>query len=283
MFAYSLLQILAFFYLYCLFGWCFETTYVSINSKKFVNRGFMRGPWIPIYGFGAFVMLIITKPVENSYILVFLFGMLGATVLELVTGILMESIFKVRYWDYSDEKFNYKGHISLFTSIAWGALSVFLISFFQKIAERLVLSLSENTLKTVIYCISILFIVDVTLSIKAALDIADLLRVMVQSKEDAKNELARMHKRMDVYVAVAGDVKEGIMEEFERRIRMRGEQIRIHKYGIQDFYKRSMIKGNPKMRSRKFSGTIEEIRGYLSNHRKKDAEQETMENEMDQK
>jgi uncharacterized membrane protein len=274
MFNYSIIQILAFFYFYCLFGWCFESTYVSINSKKFVNRGFLRGPWVPIYGVGAFVMLYVTKPVEGSLPLVFLVGMFGATMLELITGMVMESLFKVRYWDYSDEKFNFKGQICLSTSIAWGGLSIFLIAFFHKVAEKLVFSISDNNLKIIVYMITIVFIVDTTLSIKAALDIAEIIRIMEQSREDAKYEVARMHKRLDVYVAVAGDVKDGIMDEIERKIHAKGEQIK--RYGMNDFYKRSMIKGNPTMISKKFTGTVEEIRSYLNTHRKKDKDKKTL-------
>jgi len=277
MFEYSIVQILAFFYFYCLFGWCFETTYVSINSKKFVNRGFLRGPWVPIYATGAFVILLFTKQFEGSLLLVFITGMIGATLLELITGFLMESIFKIRYWDYSDEKFNFKGYICLATSIAWGVLSVFLIAIFHKFVEKIILSFAEQNLKIIVALISLIFIIDLTLSIKAALDIADILRVMEQSKEDAKNEIARMHKRLDVYVAVAADVKDGIMEEFERRMQLRADHIRIRTHGINDFYKRSMIKGNPKMKSKRFKGTIEEIRLYLNSHRKKESEYEDKE------
>ena len=117
---YTAIQWLFFFYFYCFFGWVFESTYVSIKSRHFVNRGFMRGPFLPIYGSGAIMMLVVSMPFQDNLILTYLAGCAGATLLELVTGMTMEALFKVRYWDYSNQKFNYKGHICLSSTIAWG-------------------------------------------------------------------------------------------------------------------------------------------------------------------
>ena len=76
MFAYNLWQWIAFFIIYCLIGWIGESLYVSWEHRKWVNRGFLHGPFRPIYGFGAVIILISTIPVRNNYFLIFLFGML---------------------------------------------------------------------------------------------------------------------------------------------------------------------------------------------------------------
>ena len=100
---YTIFQWLMLFYLYCFFGWCFESTYVSLKQRHFVNRGFMRGPFLPIYGSGAIMMLVVSMPVRDSLVLTYVTGMLGATALEYVTGVAMEALFKVRYWDYCNQ------------------------------------------------------------------------------------------------------------------------------------------------------------------------------------
>ena len=110
---YTLQQWILYFYVYCFLGWIFESCYVSFRKKEWVNRGFLHGPFLPIYGSGAVMMLFVSEPFKNNLILTYFAGVVGATLLELVTGAAMEALFKVRYWDYSNQKFNYKGNISL--------------------------------------------------------------------------------------------------------------------------------------------------------------------------
>src|SRR5574344_2410179 len=126
MFSYNIIQWFFFFYFYCFLGWIWESSYVSVCDKKLTNRGFLNGPLLPIYGSGACIILMATLPVKGSIVLIFIFGMTAATVLEYITGSVMESIFKIRYWDYSNEKFNLNGHICLLCSFAWGVFSVLL-------------------------------------------------------------------------------------------------------------------------------------------------------------
>ena len=132
MLGYTWIQWLFFFFFYSFFGWCFESTYVSLHEKRFVNRGFIRGPFLPLYGTGALMMLIVSMPFQDNLILTYVAGCVGATVLEYITGVLMETLFKVRYWDYSDKKFNINGYICLGSSIAWGFLTIFAYHAFYR-------------------------------------------------------------------------------------------------------------------------------------------------------
>ena len=111
MYVYTLGQWLLFFFLYCFLGWVWESCYVSARQRRWVNRGFLHGPLLPIYGFGAVIILWATLPVRGSLPLIFLLGMLAATALEYVTGAAMEALFKVRYWDYSKQPCNLHGYI----------------------------------------------------------------------------------------------------------------------------------------------------------------------------
>lgn len=112
-------HLLLYFFFYSFVGWIWESSYVSILTKRLTNRGFLTGPMLPIYGSGAVVMLCATYPVQSSDIGIFLLGLIAATILEYVTGVVMEALFQVRYWDYSDKKFNIQGHICLSSSLAW--------------------------------------------------------------------------------------------------------------------------------------------------------------------
>ena len=114
---YTIHQWLLLFYLYCFAGWIWESCYVSLKKRKWINRGFLKGPLLPIYGSGAIVVLVSTIMVQNNTFLIFIIGMIAATILEYITGELMERIFHVRYWDYSDKPFNINGHICLLSSL----------------------------------------------------------------------------------------------------------------------------------------------------------------------
>lgn len=194
MYEYSVSQWLAFFYLYCFLGWCFESSYVSIKNKHFVNRGFMRGPFLPIYGSGAITVLFVALPFRETPLLVYLTGMFAATLLEYVVGVVMEALFKIRYWDYSNQRFQFQGHICLSSSIVWGFFSVALIYYFHKPFEKFVMNLPSFELSIVVLLISVLSAADFGASLKTALDIRDLI---IQA-EKMRIDLKRMRRRMEI-------------------------------------------------------------------------------------
>ena len=179
---YTLVQWIALFYIYCFLGWCFESGYATIKQRKLTNRGFLRGPYIPIYAFGAIFVLIITDNFQGSILSVYFSGLIAATVLEYITGYVMEKLFKVKYWDYSDHKFNLNGYISLSTSIAWGFLSVLLTEVLQVNVYRFVSMLTEHDLKISIAITSTVFFLDLILSIKAAFSIAKAYAALERAK-----------------------------------------------------------------------------------------------------
>ncbi len=108
---YSVSQWVLLFFLYSFCGWCWEVFLYLVKERRFVNRGFLFGPILPIYGFGAVGILLTCVPVEGNMALVALVGTIAASLLEYVTGFLMESIFHVRYWDYSQRPLNLNGYI----------------------------------------------------------------------------------------------------------------------------------------------------------------------------
>lgn len=118
----DLYHVLAWFWLYSFCGWIWESSYVSIRQKKLVNRGFVNGPLLTLYGTGAVMVYLILRPFEANVWALYFGGVIVATVLEYVTGVLMETIFHAHWWDYSNQKFNFQGKICLSSSIAWGSL-----------------------------------------------------------------------------------------------------------------------------------------------------------------
>ena len=200
MYSYTWLQWLLFFYLYCFLGWVWESCYVSAKKRHWVNRGFLHLPLLPIYGSGAIVVLFVSLPIRDNPVLVYFAGAAAATVLELVVGLAMEQLFKVKYWDYSNQKFNYKGVICLSSTLFWGVLSVFLMEVAQKPIERAVLSLSTPLLAAIVSVISAAFIYDTVISTKAALDLAKVLTSIEQAKKAMAEELRNMEEKAAAYM-----------------------------------------------------------------------------------
>lgn len=214
MYGYSWIQWLFFFFFYSFFGWCFESAYVSLKKKHFVNRGFIRGPFLPLYGSGAVMMLVVSMPFRDNLILTYLAGCAGATVLEYVTGVTMEALFKVRYWDYSKQPLNFQGQICLGSSLAWGGLTILMTHVIHKPIEQLAFWLPGWTLTLITMLVAVVFVADFTLSFRAALDLRNVLVRMDQ----AKKELERMQKRLDVIIAFADEAKENRKKEREAEL-----------------------------------------------------------------
>ena len=208
MYHYSILQWMLFFYIYCFFGWIIESTYVSVCTGNWVNRGFMRGPVIPIYGTGAIIILFAVIPFRTSPILVFIIGTIAASVLEFVTGFVMERIYKVRYWDYSDKPFNLFGYICLFNSLCWGVLSILLIYLVHSWVEKGVLFLNDMVLLSIDSGISSLFIVDLFNSSTTAVE----LKKMLANSQKLKDDLMNVHNKMIEFNTAIANGKEKMDE-----------------------------------------------------------------------
>ena len=298
MYPYTLSQWLFLFYFYCFLGWCVESTHVSIRQKPphWVNRGFMRGPFLPLYGSGAIMMLVVSAPFQHNLFLTYVAGCIGATVLEYITGVTMEALFKVRYWDYSDQPLNFQGHICLGTTLAWGFLTILMTRVIHRPIEGLLYMIPENLLSILTFILTIFIAADFALSFRAALDIRDILLAM----EKVKEEMAHMQKRLDVIAAVTGEEigqyrsaaemrMEELTEGIEKTLRRMREWTQLHpgeylesarneaieirdrfmnaRYHaselktVRDHWKRGMILGNPGMKgTRKVSYSLEELK-----------------------
>ncbi|MEZ3445325.1 MAG: putative ABC transporter permease [Lachnospiraceae bacterium] len=196
---------LFFFYLYCFLGWVWETCYVSVLKAKWVNRGFMRGPFLPIYGSGAIVVLIFTLPVRTNPGLVFVVGMVSATILEYFTGAAMEWLFHVRYWDYSNQRLNLNGHICLTSSLAWGVFSVILTLYGHTPVERLASHMSTNVLEVIVFVLTVYISIDMAESIREAINLKEVLLSLEENNEDFR----RFQKHIEVVSAFyGGELKE---------------------------------------------------------------------------
>lgn len=124
---YNVYQLLMLFLIYSFLGWCVEVSFVAVTTGRVVNRGFLNGPVCPIYGVGVVIVLFFLDPLRGNTFLLFLGSVLLTSLLEWVTGFVLEKIFHQRWWDYSNEPFNLGGYICLRFSIAWGLACLFVV------------------------------------------------------------------------------------------------------------------------------------------------------------
>lgn len=289
MISYHFNEWLLFFYIYSVLGWVFETTYVSVKKRKFVNRGFLKGPVVPIYGSGALMMLIVTLPVKGNIVLEFLFGMLGATLLEYMVGAVMESIYKVKYWDYSNQKFNLNGYICLSSSLAWGGLTIFMDEYLHKVIEHFVLGLAPKVLFHTVGLISVIFVTDVVISSKDAWN----LRMILSALSKARQEIAELQQQLELK-------KEGLQLQLSQKgsgLVQKGSEL-LHSVNFRQkiavtldkeailekldsamsnlkslenhlsFRNISILKRNPDATSKKFKESLDSIKDHLKREKK---------------
>jgi len=280
MYIYTWYQWMNFFFIYCFLGWCFESTYVSIRKKHFVNRGFLRLPMLPIYGFGAIILLFVSKPVQDNYLLMLLFGMAAATLLEYVTGAVMEALFKVKYWDYSNQKFNLHGYICLSSSFTWGIFAIILTKIIHQPIERAVFQLDENINIIIVIIVLCVFLSDVIVSVHAAWDIRKVIEKMTLLKEELEELEERLKQvSLEGRLRLEGLREEGkeLFEEFKDNIIERSERFNKTKeslgkriaelreeyrgtIGKMNSLKSSLIKGNPSASSKRFREAYEDLK-----------------------
>lgn len=143
------------FYLFDVMGWILESSIESLYHKRFINRGFLWGPYIPIYGVGGIMLANIGQPFKWNPFVAYIVGALACTALEYMIGGVLERVFKKQFWDYSMMNFTYKNRISLVSSMFWGIMTLFmtyvLYDFISPLARSLDshIMLGVNTVMTV--------------------------------------------------------------------------------------------------------------------------------------
>ena len=130
-------HLVSWFILYSMLGWLVESIYMSFCNKKITNRGFAKGPFCPIYGFGALGAYYILQPMSGHFIGLYISGAVLATFFEYLVARLMDRVFGEVWWDYSDKPFNYKGIICLESSLGWGLLGIIYFRFLNGFLMRL--------------------------------------------------------------------------------------------------------------------------------------------------
>ncbi len=157
-------QMFYIFMIYSFIGWCYESLLVSIRKRSFVNRGFLNGPILPIYGSGGVMIYLIFWDYRDQLLLLFIGSCILATVLEYVTSVMMELLFHTRWWDYSSYRFHLQGRICLSVSLLWGFYSVLMLQLFQPGIHWMIRLIPRRIGEITGYVIFVLFLVDIIIT-----------------------------------------------------------------------------------------------------------------------
>lgn len=162
-------KIILYFFIYAFLGWILETVFCLVTLGTFTKRGFLYGPLCPMYGFAAVGMIQLLKKLKTNTIGKFCICMIVFTVFEYIVASVLESLFGLRWWDYSNERFNFQGRISLPYSIAWGIIGVIFVDkihpFVKRKLDKHLSVIPKNVQTFLIYVPVLIIIIDFILSI----------------------------------------------------------------------------------------------------------------------
>ena len=151
-------QICWYFLIYSFGGWIVEVIFHAVALGKVINRGFLNGPVCPVYGFGVLSVFALINTLQNggrqmSDVMLFVFGVILATAVELIAGWLLDVCFHARWWDYSDKPLNFHGYICMEFSLLWGMAIVLVVKVFQKYVENSNVMQNSSTIGWVVLAI----------------------------------------------------------------------------------------------------------------------------------
>ena len=199
------------FIIYAFLGWCTEVSYAALDRGIFVNRGFLNGPYCPIYGFGVVIVVTILTPLQDNLLLLFFGSFLLTSVLEYITGFLLEKVFHDRWWDYSNKPFNIHGYVCLKFSIYWGLACTFIMKVIHPIIYRGITWIPHTLGVVLLVIFMTVFIVDCCITVSTILKFNKRLKLMDEMAE-------KIHKLSDeigenIYENVSGAIQKS--EEFQ--------------------------------------------------------------------
>ena len=164
----KIIEYITYFFIYSFLGWLIETIYALFVHGYFVKRGFLFGPICPIYGFGAVLLLLKKKKLYKKPFLKFLIAAIAFTLFEYIVSFLLEMLFGLRWWDYSNDFLNIQGRVSLLYSILWGVIGLILLEklhpYIQNKIQKITKGSTTHILSIVCLICIVLIIIDTTFS-----------------------------------------------------------------------------------------------------------------------
>ena len=195
---------IALFFIYSFAGWVMETVQISIRQKKFVNRGFLIGPDCPIYGGGVLLITLLLQKYAGDLPLTFILSILICGTLEYMTSYVMEKIFKARWWDYSQRKFNINGRICLETLIPFGIAGTFILYIANPFIMKYINMIPELGLHIFTVVFLLIYVTDMIVSFKIILNLKEMTKEFKDNTIEISTKVKKIiRKKLFLYRRLA--------------------------------------------------------------------------------
>ncbi len=265
-----LAQFVIYFTIYSFLGWVCECIYCSLGAKKLINRGFLAGPYCPIYGFGSLLVILLLEPLGRNPFVIFFGGMVLTSILEYFTSFLMEKIFHMKWWDYSTYPYNINGRVCLLNSTLFGLLSLFLMFVVNPPIARFVVSIEPIHMIVAATICGCVFLADTIISVRTTLQISGKMQKIDAALNELKekNQIAftqmkqKVETRFEEYFA--GELAE-INEESNRRIAELKKS--LQELGKNQALHRRLMDAFPTMYSKEFESGMQYFKNAIKEKR----------------
>lgn len=270
--------------IYSFLGWLIETIYCSVLSGHYVERGFLNGPICPIYGFGALFVLLVLDPYTDNILTVFILGMISTSVLEYITSYFLEKLFKMKWWDYSEHRFNIKGRTCLLNSVLFGILCVVLTEWVNPLVTSLVKGIPFILKHVFAIILFIIIVVDLIASVRSVVNLKDKFEQIhllkdqlgeLLEQENLIKKLVNLHESRSSLIENMLDDFKGLKENLtivKKNIDLDKLKLSLYeKLGsmqTENRYTESRIlRSFPKLKSIKHNETFQEIQKFMKEFR----------------
>lgn len=267
---------IALFFIYSFLGWLMESVKLSIPNKKFINRGFLIGPYCPIYGAGVLLITILLAKYNDDIWITFFMSLLICGTLEYITSYIMEKLFNARWWDYSQRRFNINGRICLETLIPFGIAGVFIIyignPFLLKYIE-MIPNLAMHIFAGVFLAI---FITDMIVSLRIIINLKEMTREFkdstVEISEKVKKIIKKKYRLYRRLVHAFPRIEETVLydkwKEMKKRIEESKEELRMKLDSSREEFNAKIEISREKFRN-SIDTSKNEIRGMIDTSKNK--------------
>lgn len=260
------------FIAYSFIGWACETVFCFFVLHTLENRGFLNGPLCPIYAVGAFGTIWLARLVPHHIAVVFLLGLVVDTLVEYLTGTLLELVFHTKYWDYSEERFNFRGRICLVNSLLFGLMSAALIFWIHPAMRGLLLRIPAVAREWTAGILAVLFATDLCVSIGAALKLNLRLKHIQEGMQAVKEKLdtfgfetsASFRERLDKLAESRNSEPTATLFRAVNAILERVHGLEA----VNQLLQRRLLRAFPKIRSTRYPEYLSHIMAQFENRRR---------------